>query len=138
VQVFHRKRRVALRARRARDQDQNQQGCRRASIHLGLIPQLGQFLALDRSLDGSHRLAKNRRDQVENETTDDARYPELSPSLSRNLKVALSVQNLSDRRPPYLQIPAADLAVGQSAIPFDGANASPVGRLISLQITKGW
>ncbi len=58
--------------------------------------------------------------------------------LSRNLKVAPRVQNLSDRRPPYLQIPAADLAVGQGAIPFDGANASPVGRLISLQITKGW
>jgi hypothetical protein len=48
------------------------------------------------------------------------------------------VQNLSDQRPPYLKIPAADLAPGQNAIPFDGTNASPVGRLISLQITKAW
>jgi hypothetical protein len=37
--------------------------------------------------------------------------------LARNLKIVLSVQN---------------------PIPFDGTNASPVGRLISLQITKGW
>ena len=53
-------------------------------------------------------------------------------------KVALTVQNLADRRPPYLQIPAADLAPGQSAIPFDGTNASPVGRLMALQVTKHW
>jgi outer membrane receptor protein involved in Fe transport len=58
--------------------------------------------------------------------------------LARNLKIVLSVQNLNDQRPPYLQIPAADLPPGQNPIPFDGTNASPVGRLISLQITKGW
>ena len=58
--------------------------------------------------------------------------------LARNLKIALSVQNLADRRPPYLRIPAADLPPRQNAIPFDGANASPVGRLVSLQVTKGW
>jgi hypothetical protein len=58
--------------------------------------------------------------------------------LTRNLKIALSVQNLADQRPPYLQIPAADLPPRQNAIPFDGANASPVGRLVSLQVTKGW
>jgi outer membrane receptor protein involved in Fe transport len=57
---------------------------------------------------------------------------------ARNLRISLSVQNLTDRRPPYLRIPAADLAPGQNAIPFDGANASPVGRFLSLQITKGW
>lgn len=60
-----------------------------------------------------------------------------SPALS-HWKVTVNIQNLADRRPPYLQIPTADLAPGQSAIPFDGTNASPVGRLIALQLTKDW
>ena len=53
-------------------------------------------------------------------------------------QVGLSVQNLMDQRPPYLQIPAADLPTGRSGIPFDGTNASPVGRLIAVQIQKRW
>jgi iron complex outermembrane recepter protein len=55
-----------------------------------------------------------------------------------NLQIGLSVQNLSDQKPPYLQIPSSYLSPGRSAIPFDGANASPVGRLISLQFKKRW
>jgi outer membrane receptor protein involved in Fe transport len=55
-----------------------------------------------------------------------------------NLQIGLSVQNLTDQKPPYLQIPASDLPPGRNAIPFDGANASPVGRLISLQFKKRW
>jgi iron complex outermembrane receptor protein len=50
----------------------------------------------------------------------------------------LSVQNLMDRKPPYLQIPAADFPPGRNGIPFDGTNASPVGRLIALQFKKAW
>jgi outer membrane receptor protein involved in Fe transport len=56
----------------------------------------------------------------------------------RNLTVALSVTNITDKRPPTAQIPANDLVPGQNPIPFDPANASPVGRLISLGVTKGW
>jgi hypothetical protein len=48
------------------------------------------------------------------------------------------VQNLADQRPPYLRIPAQDLLPGQNAIPFDGTNASPVGRFVAVQITKDW
>jgi iron complex outermembrane recepter protein len=55
-----------------------------------------------------------------------------------NLKIGLSVQNVFDRRPPNVQIPTEDLLPGRSAIPFDGANASPVGRVILLQLTKRW
>jgi iron complex outermembrane recepter protein len=58
--------------------------------------------------------------------------------LARKLKISLGVQNITDERPPYLRIPAADLLPGQNAIPFDGTNASPVGRLVSLQVTKDW
>jgi outer membrane receptor protein involved in Fe transport len=56
----------------------------------------------------------------------------------RNLRISLSVQNLADQRPPYLRIPAQDLLPGQNAIPFDGTNASPVGRFVAVQITKDW
>lgn len=55
-----------------------------------------------------------------------------------NVQVGFGVQNLLDQKPPYLQIPASYLAPGRNAIPFDGANASPVGRLISLQFKKRW
>jgi iron complex outermembrane recepter protein len=59
-------------------------------------------------------------------------------SVLRNLTVALSINNVTDKRPPYVGIPADDLEPGQNPLPFDPANASPVGRLITLQLTKGW
>jgi hypothetical protein len=59
-------------------------------------------------------------------------------AILRHLTVALNINNVSDKRPPYVQIPSADLAPGEKPIPFDPANASPVGRLITLQLTKGW
>jgi iron complex outermembrane recepter protein len=63
----------------------------------------------------------------------------MAPSpLLDNLTVALNINNLADKRPPYVLIPPADLAPGQNPIPFDPVNASPVGRLITIQLTKGW
>ena len=59
------------------------------------------------------------------------------PSLD-NLTVALNVNNLTDKRPPYVLIPPFDLAPGQNSVPFDPVNASPVGRLVTIQLTKGW
>jgi outer membrane cobalamin receptor len=59
-------------------------------------------------------------------------------TLLRSLKISLSIQNVMGRRPPTVQIPAGDLLPGRSAIPFDGANASPLGRVVSLQFTKSW
>jgi iron complex outermembrane receptor protein len=59
-------------------------------------------------------------------------------SIASNIKIAFNVQNLMARRPPEVEIPAGDLLPGRGGIPFDGANASPVGRLISLQVTKSW
>ena len=53
--------------------------------------------------------------------------------LMRNLTVALIVSNVADRRPPFVALPAR-----QPPIPFDAANASPVGRLVMLQLIKGW
>ena len=59
-------------------------------------------------------------------------------ALVRSIKISLSVQNVTARRPPTVQIPAGDLFPGRNAIPFDGANASPLGRVVSLQFTKSW
>lgn len=56
--------------------------------------------------------------------------------LARNVSITVGVLNLTDERPPYVSIPAADLLPGRSGIPFDGANASPIGRYISVQFTK--
>ena len=56
----------------------------------------------------------------------------------RDLDLVLNIQNLADRRPPFLAIPAGDIAIGRSAVPFDGTNASAVGRYVSIEIRKGW
>jgi iron complex outermembrane receptor protein len=56
----------------------------------------------------------------------------------RDLNLVLNIQNLADRRPPFLAIPAGDIAIGRSAVPFDGTNASAVGRYVSLEIRKEW
>jgi outer membrane receptor protein involved in Fe transport len=50
-----------------------------------------------------------------------------------NLSVALTAQNLFDTRPPPVNYPAGFQPLG-----FDPVNASPVGRLLSLQATMDW
>jgi iron complex outermembrane receptor protein len=64
--------------------------------------------------------------------------PPNASMLWRDLNLVLNIQNLADRRPPFLAIPAGDIAIGRSAVPFDGTNASAVGRYVSLEIRKGW
>jgi iron complex outermembrane recepter protein len=61
-----------------------------------------------------------------------------APLFLNNVQVGLSIQNIADQKPPYLRFPADDLAPFRNAIPFDGSNASPVGRFIALQIKKSW
>ena len=60
------------------------------------------------------------------------------PSLTQGLHLALNIDNITNRRPPFVSTPAGDLAIGRSPIPFDGTNASPVGRFLSLQLSKRW
>jgi iron complex outermembrane receptor protein len=75
-------------------------------------------------------------------TTEDlvlkANIPDHANALWRDLSLVLNIQNLADRRPPFLAIPAGDIAIGRSAVPFDGTNASAVGRYVSLEIRIGW
>ena len=48
----------------------------------------------------------------------------------RDLSLSLTVQNVFDSDPPFYNSP---LAIG-----YDPANADPLGRLVSLQLTKVW
>jgi iron complex outermembrane recepter protein len=61
---------------------------------------------------------------------------EAAPWPLRQLAVALSVVNVTDAHPPRVQIPAG--VAGESVTPFDPANASPIGRMISLSLGKRW
>jgi len=61
---------------------------------------------------------------------------EAMPWPLRELAVALSIANVADTHPPRARIPAG--LTGENAIPFDPANASPVGRTISLSVDKRW
>lgn len=49
------------------------------------------------------------------------------------VRVALNARNLFDADPPYVTY-----TVGSYTSGFDAENASPVGRMIALQITKQW
>ena len=51
----------------------------------------------------------------------------------RGTRIAVSVGNLLDRAPPYVNNRTSFSAIG-----FDPDNASPVGRMISLQLTRSW
>jgi iron complex outermembrane recepter protein len=63
---------------------------------------------------------------------------EAVPLPIRRLTIALSITNVADEHPPRVQIPASFTLPGESVIPFDPANASPVGRGISLSVDKRW
>jgi hypothetical protein len=56
----------------------------------------------------------------------------------RKLTVALSITNITDVHPPRIRVPGSFPLPGESVIPFDPANASPVGRVISLSVDKRW
>ncbi len=58
--------------------------------------------------------------------------PERRGPLS-GLRISLNATNLLDRDPPF-----AAYVVGPSTYAYDPENASPVGRVVSLQITKKW
>jgi iron complex outermembrane receptor protein len=82
------------------------------------------------------------REDIGSWTTEDltfkANIPDHANGFWHDFSLVLNVQNLADRRPPFVAIPAGDIAVGRSAVPFDGANASAVGRYVSLEVRKSW
>jgi iron complex outermembrane receptor protein len=57
----------------------------------------------------------------------------LGPWIAKNVTVTFSVQNLFDTKPPLVLNGA-----GNGSVLFDPANASPLGRVVQLQIGKKW
>ncbi len=57
--------------------------------------------------------------------------------LLQNLRLSVTAQNIADEKPPYVLVSASGLLPGQNPRPpFDTVNASPIGRLIAVQLTK--
>jgi outer membrane receptor protein involved in Fe transport len=56
-------------------------------------------------------------------------------SALHGLKLTATILNLTNRRPPYVEVPVTP---GGHPIPFDPANASPLGRFIAVGLTKRW
>jgi outer membrane receptor protein involved in Fe transport len=55
-------------------------------------------------------------------------------SVANGLRVSLSIQNMFDRDPPRVRA-ASTIYPG---LGYDPANASPIGRFISLYVAKHW
>jgi iron complex outermembrane recepter protein len=55
--------------------------------------------------------------------------------ILQGLSVALTVMNLADRDPPAVAFPASTFP---PKVGYDSTNASPLGRSISLSLTKRW
>ena len=51
----------------------------------------------------------------------------------RGLRIALNATNIFDRDPPFV-----DYETGASTNGYDAENASPIGRVVALQLTKSW
>jgi outer membrane receptor protein involved in Fe transport len=56
--------------------------------------------------------------------------PDAKALAWRGLTLALNVQNLLDTDPPFYDSPLS--------IAYDAANADPIGRQVSIQLTKAW
>jgi iron complex outermembrane recepter protein len=61
-----------------------------------------------------------------------------SSTFLQDLTISLNVLNFTDARPPYAPLSPADVLPGGASLPYDPANASPVGRFISIRLTKAW
>lgn len=55
-----------------------------------------------------------------------------SPQLISGLTLQLTVQNLFDTAPPYVQ------GIGEPGIHYDVGKANPIGRFISFDVRKSW
>jgi outer membrane receptor protein involved in Fe transport len=57
--------------------------------------------------------------------------PSEAPSILRNTELLVSVLNILNRRPPFLDN-------GKDLVPYDSTNYSPIGRFVSVTLTKRW
>jgi iron complex outermembrane recepter protein len=64
-------------------------------------------------------------------------FPEDVPAALNGVRLAVSVQNLLDRDPPSVGITANGAGINDP-IGFDPSNADPLGRYVTLQLSKVW
>lgn len=86
-------------------------------------------------LAGYTNQTRNPNERVASWTTFDAQigYSFARPGPLDSARIALSATNLFDRNPPFVINQAFDSTLG-----YDPEQASPVGRLIALQLRLGW
>ncbi len=87
-------------------------------------------------IDGYRNSAVTPAERVRSWTTFDLQMGYEVPAARgplAGLRFSLSVTNLFDRDPPYVNNPTPYSAAG-----FDPANASAIGRLVALQVIKTW
>jgi outer membrane receptor protein involved in Fe transport len=58
-----------------------------------------------------------------------------APQHFWGLRLSVSVRNLFDEQPPFVQSPTFS---GGGQFNYDPANADPIGRFVSVQLTKRW
>jgi iron complex outermembrane receptor protein len=94
------------------------------------------------SVSGAQNVLADPYQRVSSFTTIDAAlhydWPNDANVVLRNVSLGLSVQNLFDRHPPLVQIPTEEATIGRPTIPYDGNNASAVGRFVELSLKKRW
>lgn len=83
------------------------------------------------------------REQIDAWTTGDLYFGYDADGASdaawaRGMRVALTIQNVTNEEPPYTRIPVEFLLPDLNPLPFDSTNASPLGRFIALQVSKHW
>lgn len=57
---------------------------------------------------------------------------------TRGMRIALTIQNVTNEEPPYARIPEEFLLPEVNPLPFDSTHASPLGRFVALQVSKHW
>lgn len=85
-----------------------------------------------------NRLAAPGRQKIESWTTADLSltYDFKRVESAKGLRASLSIQNLFDTAPPFLQPGSGSNII--FPVGFDPANANPLGRFIVLGLTKAW
>jgi iron complex outermembrane recepter protein len=61
-------------------------------------------------------------------------FDALAPGWLRGLKASLAVENVFDRAPPFV----ASTSTTYPGLGYDSTNASPLGRFVSVYLSKSW
>jgi len=94
-----------------------------------------QATAIVNYLGGSQNIYAPERVPVASWTTLDTQlsYNAAPQTVLSGLHASLSVRNLFDRDPPYVQFDTY-----RQGLNYDSLNVTPLGRVVTLQLSKDW